>query len=278
MRPSFRPLCAAALLLTAPAAFADDAPDLLTDSFQVMLGTYGISSKPSVKFNGDTEQGTPVKFDEQIGGGDAYRFRIDGSWRFGDSDKHKVKFIAFGAKRSGDNVIDQDIVWDDITYPVNAKVNFESKFSVLEVAYEYEFLHTDSYEVGASIGVHYTQLEFSLKAKASESNGTLTADISQRANVDAPLPVVGLQGLWKLPHNFWLGASGQYFQANIDQYSGNLQDYRAMVTWQPNRWAGVGVGYDWFKVSVDVSGSGSNLNGSLDWEIKGPMIFYSVSF
>jgi len=49
-----------------------------------------------------------------------------------------------------------------------------------------------------------------------------------------------------------------------------------LVTWQPKKWLGVGLGYNRFSVDVDVDGD--NFNGSLDWTYSGPMAFYSVSF
>lgn len=68
---------AAALLLGTPVALAEDAPNLLTDSFQVALGTFIISSEPKVTLKGDTSSGDKVNFDEALGGGDSQRVRLD---------------------------------------------------------------------------------------------------------------------------------------------------------------------------------------------------------
>lgn len=267
---------ALALLLASPAALADEAPNLLTDDFQVALGTFAISSEPSVQLNGDTSTGDKVNFDEKLGGGDAQRFRLDSHWRFGDSGRHKVKLIGFSLSRDNSSTIDEEFEWGGDVYPVNAKVDAEFKFSVIEAAYEYAFWKRENYEINGSIGLHYTSLDASLKAKASSSGGTLTADLDNSASVDAPLPVIGLRGMWNLSHNFWLDVTGQFFALSIDEYDGNLQDYRVLVTWQPRKWAGVGVGYNRFSVDVDVEKD--SFNGSLDWTYSGPIIYYSVSF
>jgi hypothetical protein len=63
---------------------------------------------------------------------------------------------------------------------------------------------------------------------------------------------------------------------SIDEYDGNLQDYRVLAMWQPNKWLGLGVGYNQFTVDVDVEKD--SFNGSLDWEYSGPMAYYSVVF
>ena len=72
------------LLLGSSAAFADEAPNLLTDSFQVALGTFIITSEPTIQLKGDTGSGDRVDFDEALGGGDSQRIRLDSFWRFAD--------------------------------------------------------------------------------------------------------------------------------------------------------------------------------------------------
>jgi hypothetical protein len=266
----------ALLLLGSPAAFAEDAPNLLTDSFQVALGTFIITSEPTVQLKGDTGNGDRVDFDEALGGGDSQRIRLDSHWRFGDTGRHKVKAIAFDMSRDNSRTFDRDIEWGGDIYPIGAKVDAEFSFTVIEVAYEYSFMRRDNFELDASIGLHYTDLESSLKATAEASGGTLTGDISNSASVAAPLPVIGLRGIWDLSHNFWLDATAQFFALSIDEYDGNLQDYRVLLTWQPKKWLGVGLGYNRFSIDVDVDAS--NFDGSLDWTYSGPMIFYSASF
>jgi len=85
-----------------------------------------------------------------------------------------------------------------------------------------------------------------------------------------------VRGLWSLPHNLWLNATAQYFTLSIDEYDGSLQDYKLMLTWQPKKWLGLGIGYNRFAVDVDVDSS--NFAGSLDWTYDGPMIQYSAAF
>jgi hypothetical protein len=267
---------AAVLLLGAPAAVADEAPSLLADSFQLALGTFIITSEPTVQLEGDVSSGDYVDFDEALGGGDSQRIRFDSHWRFGDSRRHKLKLIAFDMSRENSRTFDEEIEWGGDIYPVDARIDAEFSFTVIEAAYEYAFVKRDRYELDGSIGLHYTSLDSSLKAKAEFSGGTLEEDISNSASADLPLPAFGLRGIWDLTHNFWLDATAQYFALSIDEFDGSLQDYRVMVTWQPKKWLGVGLGYNHFKVDVDVDKS--DFEGSLDWTYSGPMIFYSASF
>jgi len=229
-----------------------------------------------VQLNGDTQKGSIVNWEDTFGGGDVSRFRIDGHWRFGDSDRHKLRFLWFNSTRARSKTIERDIEWGGQTYPASAKVGAEIKFDIYELAYEYAFLKHDTWELNASFGLHLASMSLGLKAKSSESNGTLDFDQHKEGTLDAPLPVVGLRGIWQLPHNFYIDAQGQYFSVSIDQYDGNVQDYRIVATWQPKRWLGVGLGYNRFAVDVNVGTK--RFDGSLNWKYQGPMLFYSAVF
>jgi hypothetical protein len=262
------------LLIAAPAAFAGESPNLLTDSFQISVGTFGINTEPQISLKGESQQGGKVDFNRELGGGDAFRARLDAQWRF--AERHKLRFAAFGLSRSKSRTLDREIEWGDEVYEVGAKGEFQSDFWVIQGVYDYSFLRRDNYEVGASIGAHWTSLSASIKLKADVNGNPVTDNRSESASVDLPLPVIGLRGQWKLPYDLWIEGSAQYFALSIDEYDGNLQDYRAFLTWQPRRWVGVSVGYERFTVDVDVDKK--NFNGSLDWMYDGPMILYSVSF
>ncbi len=252
----------------------DEAPNLLEDPFYIGLGTYIVNSDTEVSLNGEAGQGTRIDWDRTFGGGDVTRFRLDGQWRF--ADRHKARFMWFSSSRDASRTFEEDIDWGDETFPVDARVRGEFSFDVYELAYEYAFLRRENYEVSGSFGLHYTELELTMSAKAESSGGTLTRDISQSGNIGAPLPVIGLRGQWALPYNLWIDAGAQYFQISIDEYDGNLTDLRATITWQPKTWLGIGIGYNQFKVDVDVEKD--RFDGSLDWTYKGPMLFYSASF
>jgi hypothetical protein len=266
-----------ACLLTAPVAIAEDAPNLLTDPFSVALGTFILSSDTEVRVNGATRPGTPVDWENTFGDpGDQTRFRIDGHWRFGDSERHKLRFLWFNSSTSTSRTLERDVEWNGETYPLNAKVRADFSFDIYELAYEYALLHKDNYELSASIGLHMADLSMKLSAKAETSGGQLDEDISREASANAPLPVIGLRGLWALPNNFWIDASAQYFALSIDEFDGSLTDYKVVVLWQPKKWLGIGVGYNQFGVDVDIDKD--RFNGQLDWTYSGPMISYSATF
>jgi hypothetical protein len=251
-------------------AFCEDTPNLLTDPFSIQLGTFLVNSDTKVRFDGTAGQGTPVDLSHTFGKGDETRIRLDGYWRF--AEKHKIRVMAFDYSRSKSKTISQDIEWGGEIIPVDAKVDSKSTFAIYELAYEYAFLRRENYEVSGSFGLHYADWKTSL----GWTNTETSQRISKEASVGAPLPVFGLRGTWKLPHNLGIDVSGQFFSLTYGDYSGDLQDYRAALVWQPNKWLGIGAGFDRFKVNVDVKTT--KFNGNLNWAYQGPMIFYSASF
>ena len=261
------------LVVALPAQAAG--PDAFENPFHLTLGTFLVNSDTEVQVDGKLNTGTPVDWEKTFGDeGDQTRIRLDGSWRF--AERHRVRAMIFNTSRSDSREFEQDIEWEDEVFPVGARIKGEIDFAVYQVAYEYLFLRRESWELGASIGVHYTTFDAKLSGTVETPGGTGSGKRSADADLDAPLPVIGLHGTWGLGYDLWLDATAQFFSLSIDQYSGNLQDYRVGLTWQPKSWVGVGVGYNVFKVDVDVDTSG--FKGALDWKYDGPMIFYSVMF
>jgi hypothetical protein len=264
-------------LPSAPAMSADK-PDLLNDSFFVALGTYLVDADTDLELKGDAgEAGTPIDWNRTFGEGSLTRIRLDGQWRFGDSRRHKLRALWFDADRSDSRTVDRDIEWGGETFPVNTKVKGDLEYQIYELSYEYAFLKREAWELSASIGAYWVSMDSRLSATVTvEDGGTTTRDVSRDGSFDVPLPVLGLRAQWVFPYNLSLDVAGQYFTASLDDYDGDLQNYRATVTWQPHKWIGLGLGYDWFSADLDVDAS--KFEGNANWTFSGPMIYYSVSF
>ncbi len=262
---------AAALLWGAgiPAAQADDV-NLVTDKGFVSLGTFLNNSDIKVSVNGETTTGSNVDMSNTFGDKDVTVFRLDGLWRF--NERHHMRMMYTDYSRKVTRTIDTEIDWQDDVFPVNAEVTLDSGFTIFEAAYEYAFMHSENYELAGTIGLHYTTLKLKLSAEAAAGGGS----IGGPASVDAPLPVIGAHGVWRMGHNFYLDAYAQYFALSIDNIDGSIVNYRAAVIWQPKKWVGLGIGYDNFNIDVDISKP--RFDGSLDWTYSGPQAFFNVSF
>jgi hypothetical protein len=120
-------------------------------------------------------------------------------------------------------------------------------------------------------------LGLSLDATLPSESGSVSGGIGENAKTNAPLPVIGLRGIWRLPHNLYLTAQAQYFKVEIDPYSGSLTDLKATLVWQMTDHVGLGVGYNDFGFKFDLDDEGE-FNGRLRWDYGGAFAFASFMF
>ena len=268
------PAAMLAALACAPAAGAEDF-NLITAKGGASLGTFLNSNDLKIRVDGEAgDIGTKIDWSNTFGAGEKSRFRLDGVWRF--TPKHHMRVMVTDYSTSQTETLERDIEWGDDFIKAGSKATGKVGFSIAEVAYEYAFKHKENMELALTAGIHYTSFEAKLTADLDTSVGDLQGQLGGKASVDAPLPVFGARGMWRLGGDFYLDAMVQWFALSIDQYSGGLLNYRGAVIWQPKQWVGVGVGYDYFNVDVDVKKT--NFKGTMDWTYKGPQIFFNVGF
>jgi hypothetical protein len=272
-------VCAAgaAVAQTAPAG---NAYGLLNDRFVVNGGFFIMNSDVKARLNGSSTTNPDINFDDTFGkASDATRGRIDALWRI--TPKHHLNFSYFNNETNRSRAIDRDIQWGDVTYKAGGNVDAQTKFSVYALSYEYAFLREPNYEVAASAGVHYTDMEVKLSGNATitGSNGSSSGNIilqSKSSSLPAPLPVIGIRGGWVVAPQWYLDGALQFFKINVDGYDGSWTNFRLGGTWMFSRHMGVGLAYNRFATKVDVSRS--NFNGRLDVGYSGVQAFLTGSF
>ena len=250
-------------------------PNMLEDKFMVTLGTFILESNTTVRLDGPTgDRGTDFDWDENFGGMDGSRFRVDGAWRF--ADRHKVRGMWFNFARNRSTEFNEEVEWGDVTFPVDVTVDGSFEFDIYELAYEYAFLKRENLELSGSFGFHLAQFEVGMTADVDTGGGGGTVEIGDKGELNAPLPVIGGRVIYRIYRDFWIDAMVQFFALEYENVDGRLIDTRLGVTWQPKDWLGIGVGYNRFDMDVDVTKN--RYTGKLDWVYDGPMIFYSVAF
>lgn len=274
MNNTVRIVCVLALVWAVePAAQAQEV-NLIQERGQVSLGTFLNNSEMKIRVDGESETGSIVDWDNTFGDEDVTRFRLDGLWRI--NERHHLRLMYTDYSRTRIETIEEEIEWQDDVFPVDAVVTGKQSFEIIEAAYEYAFMRAEDYELAGSIGLHYTTFEASLRADVDLPGGGGTAEIGGPASVDAPLPVIGLHGMWRFGGNFYLDAHAQFFALSIDDFDGSIVNYRAAFIWQPRKYLGIGVGYDSFTIDVDVEKP--RFTGSMDWTYAGPQVFFNIAF
>jgi hypothetical protein len=266
----------ALLAICAGPATAEDTK-LTQQPFQISLGSFTNASEIVIRADAENSQGTEFDWGDTIGDVDGTSFRLDSYWRI--NDRHHVRFMYTENSSKRHKDLDREIEWNGETFPIDASVDSEFGFYVVEVAYEYDFSKREDRELVLSAGLHYTAFSTELTGTYSTpGGGGGTTTVGSEAELGAPLPVIGARGMWNLGGNWWVDAQVQFFQVAIDNIDGSILNYRAAVIWQPKQWLGFGVGYDSFSIDIDAEGRGERLRGSLDWTYQGPQAFFNFAF
>lgn len=246
----------------------------IDQQFNLSLGVFLLDTDTTIRVDGQAARGTPVNLDNTFDFSSQDRFRADGYWRF--AKRHKVRFMYFATRSDSTRTIDQTIEFQGVEYPVNATVRGEVNTDIIELAYEYSFLHRHNFELAGTVGLHNLSIDTRLSAQGSGSGAGSGFDQSSSAKGDGPLPVIGLRAIWALSDHFYFDAQAQFFAIKIDEYDGSLQDYKVSFVWQPLRNVGIGIGYNDFETRLDVDAS--RFNGRLELSYAGGLAFVTVAF
>jgi hypothetical protein len=246
-------------LAMVPACAQSGAQGLLDNSFVFNAGAFVMGTDIKASLNGQSVNNPEIDFDETFGtASDSTRGRVDALWRI--NPRHQLRFVYFNNSNSRTKVLDRDLAWGDNVYQIGAEVTSESKFTVYELAYEYAFMRSPSYEVAAIIGLHATDLSLTLSGTANilDANGNVSQAgfVTKTGEALAPLPVIGIRGGWVVAPQWYVDGQAQLFSLNSGPYGGRWSDVRVNVTWMFHRNFGVGLGYDRYQSRIDVEKSG----------------------
>lgn len=259
------------VLLCVPAHVCAEPQNPLTNRLSGSFGTFLLTTDTQIRIDGETGQGTQFDAERDLGLDDADRFRFDGYWRF--ANRHKLRVMYFDTNRSATRVISRDLQLGDTVFPVNAEISANHETKVAKLSYEYAFLRRENYELAASLGVHNLQFDLTVQ---TQRGGAEQALIERRADANGPLPVVGLNGVYRFNEQFYLEGMAQYFKINLDPYDGRLEDYTLSVVWMPFSHVGIGAGYNHFVTRVGVDAD--QFTGDLRWRYGGARIFLVATF
>ncbi len=264
------------------AASATPAQHLLTDQFVVSAGAFVLGTHLNGSLNGNaTAAGISrdVNFDHAFGtNSDSTRIRADFAWHFLPRQSLRFQYFDDDVKRT--RTLDKDIVWGDYTFKAAGQATAENKFTVYALDYEYAFLREPDYEVAATAGVHYSQMNLRISGNATVTlpDGSVEAASlqSKSSSLPAPLPVIGLRGGWAFAPDWLLRASGQFFKVKVSDYDGHWWDLSADVTWMFNNHVGIGGGWDSYTTHAGIDKP--SFQGHLDFRYSGVVVYLRGAF
>jgi len=253
----------------------DNKHPLLSDSFVVGAGWYfpnrdikfGIEGNVSIE---DIEDLEDIDFDETLGlkaGDNTFNFNF--LWRFSGNKFWSVRGEYFKVGTTRNVTLDEEIEWEDITYPVGAEAEVSFGVSLYRVFFGRVISTGQKHELGGGLGIH------GLNVKASVAGEGFVGDTSagfNRSDVEAflPLPNIGFWYIWAPTDKWAFSANLDWFGIKIDSISGGLWNISPGVTYQiiPN--LGVNLNYEFMNFNANIDQT--DFRGSFDLTFSGPSL------
>jgi len=239
----------------------------LTDDFFVSLGTFLTDKDLKLRVDGSLPN-FDVDFDERVGlSSDESASAGELRWRFGE--KWSVAAQYYKTSDSATAELTEDIEWKDYVLKVGTNVSAGVDFSVARLFFGRQFSSGARHEFGLGLGLHWLEIgafvegEFFLN---DESAGFRRESVS----ADAPLPNVGAWYWYAISPRWLLTSRLDWFGASFGDYSGDLWNASAGVTFQAWRHLGISVSYQLFNLDIDVKKS--DWRGGAELTNNGPFI------
>ena len=262
-----------AFLVTFGSAFSQTGEDkhpLLTDRFIIGAGWYFPTRDIKVEVAGDIEGLEDIDFDETLGlsqGDNTFNFVF--FWRFSKNKFWSVRGEYFKVGSTRNVTLDEEIEWEDITYPVGGEAEVSFGVGLYRVFFGRVISTGQKHELGGGLGIH------GLKVSASVAGEGFIGDQSagfeeSEAEAFLPLPNIGFWYTWAPTDKWAFSANLDWFGIKIDNISGGLWNVSPGVTYQIIRNLGVNLNYEFMNFNADIDGT--DFRGSFDLTFSGPSI------
>ena len=223
--------------------------------------------------NSTLGQGSNVNLRDDFGmEREASSFWASGEWRF--APRHRIGFNYSQFKLTGTRTALRQIQIGDEIYPAGATLSSEFKIQIIPITYSYSLIKREQDELAATIGIHWSRLNFKAHGSASLSGQDANADVTADAN--APLPLIGLRYDHHFSQRWSAGLQGGYFSMKYGNVEGDIWTARAQAEYRFSKHMGLGLAVEAFALKVDAS-SGS-WQGGIDYRYWGPQLYMKARF
>jgi hypothetical protein len=243
----------------------------ITDHFYVRAAFY--SPKFSTDFRVDPSNappgttGTPVNAENDLGlTHRKNQGRVDFMFRL--RERNKVRVDYYQAFRSGSQVLANDIVFGNETFPAGQATTSEFDLQQFSITYTYSFIRNSRFEVGSGLAAYFLQLDVIGQVPA--------LGLRQEVSAASPIPALPLDLTWVVSRRWAATAQAAYLRINHHNRGGWYQDTHADIQY---RWVNnftVGAGYA--SIRADVHSTASSFPGVVNMTIRGPEAFVRFSF
>jgi hypothetical protein len=173
-------------------------------------------------------------------------------WRPGH--RHELELGYQFARRTGEKVLEKDIIYGDSTYKAGVTVRPTFNSDQAFLIYRFAFTAKPRTQIGATLGIGPYFFKVGLDALASVSSGSQSREVqfSQSKSLVGPTGAIGLYGRFRVGDRWYIDGDLRYVGISIDRFSVSVVDVGATGRYFVSRVVGLEAGYGLDGIKVDV--------------------------
>ena len=229
----------------------------------------------NIRIDPDSGEGTEIDLEDQLGiGSTTLKPRLALRWRPGR--RHELEGGYQWAKRSGEAVLQDTIVFRDTVYAAGLRVNTTAGTSQAFLTYRFAFAAKEKSQLGAAVGLGIIFLRNELTATAGATAGgpdTAIVRYSRQGDFNGPSGSLGLYGRWLLGEKWYLESDLRGIYLEIENIKARVVELGAAGRYFLSDKVALEGGYNLGFYGVDITGrqnfAGIERTGKISYTVNG---------
>ncbi len=246
---------------------------ILSKRFILNAGLFIPTKKFKVRIDGSSENEL-IDFNEKF---DLDRSEVTFAgnfmWRFSRNKKWSLSIEYFGVKSNHDLELEDEIEWEDTTYPVGVHVEAGFRINMYRIFFGRSIIRKQNHELGGGLGVHAMDIRTFIEGEAFVGDEVTPRLERKSVEVVAPVPNIGFWYFYTPNEKWALTARIDWFAITIDEYGGSLWNIAPGVKYQVLKNVGLGLNYRYIKTTFKADKS--NWSGEANMIFQGPLFTIS---
>jgi hypothetical protein len=253
----------------------DSTRNHLYDRFQASLSGTFLLLGTTIRVDPDSGEGTEISVKDNLGiGSTTLQPRLAFRWRPGR--RHELEAGYQWAKRSGEAVLQDTLVFRDTTYVAGLRVNSSTGTSQGFLTYRFAFTAKEKTQIGAAVGVGIIFLTTDITATAGVTAGgadTAIAQFSRSGGFDGPEGSIGLYGRFLLGDKWYLETDLRGIAIKIDNIKAGVVEAGLAGRYFLSDKIGLELGYNlgYYEVNIEAPNNFASIEktGKISYTVNG---------
>ena len=168
-------------------------------------------------------------------------FRGELEYNYGKRRRHTLRFEYYGLFRNADKILERELVFGDIVYPIGTELKSEFNFQIFRFLYDYNFYVDERIKLGISSGIYIMPMNLSIQSSVY---------VDENEKFIAPLPVLGFRSAFRITKKVVFKQNIEVLYLSFAEFKGSIVDSKFSIEYFPWTHLGMGLGYNAFRYNV----------------------------